>query len=36
MAAKAMANGELDAIAKDNANRITLPWFAADWEATKP
>jgi 4,5-dihydroxyphthalate decarboxylase len=35
VAAKAMTMGELDAIAKGNANRITLPWFAAEWEATK-
>lgn len=35
VAAKAMAVAELDAIAKGNANRITLPWFAAEWEATQ-
>lgn len=35
VAAKAMAVGELDAIARGNANRITLPWFAAEWEATR-
>lgn len=35
VAAKAVAMDELDAIAKGNANRITLPWFAAEWEATR-
>ena len=33
--AKALAMKELDAIARGNANRITLPWFAAEWEATR-
>lgn len=35
VAAKRMAMTELDAIARGNANRITLPWFAAEWEATR-
>ncbi|MBL6945613.1 MAG: hypothetical protein ISR47_03140 [Rhodospirillales bacterium] len=35
VAAKKMAMNELDEIARGNANRITLPWFAAEWEATK-
>jgi 4,5-dihydroxyphthalate decarboxylase len=33
--AKRMAMDELDAIARGNANRITLPWFAAELEATR-
>jgi 4,5-dihydroxyphthalate decarboxylase len=33
--AKRTAAAELDAIARGNANRITLPWFAAEWEATR-
>jgi 4,5-dihydroxyphthalate decarboxylase len=35
LTAKQVTMKELDAIAKGNANRITLPWFAAEWEATK-
>ena len=35
VAAKNMAMAELDDIARGNANRITLPWFAAEWEATR-
>ncbi|MBC8158198.1 MAG: hypothetical protein H8E94_02585 [Alphaproteobacteria bacterium] len=34
-AAKQVAMNELEDIARGNANRITLPWFAAEWEATK-
>ncbi len=34
-AAKQMTMDELDDIARGNANRITLPWFAAEWEATR-
>ena len=33
--AKDLAMKELDAIARDNANRLSLPWFAAEWEATR-
>jgi 4,5-dihydroxyphthalate decarboxylase len=35
VAAKVVAMRELDDIARGNANRITLPWFAAEWEATR-
>jgi len=35
VAAKALAMRELDDIARGNANRITLPWFAAEWDATR-
>lgn len=33
--AKSLAIAELDDIARGNANRMTLPWFAAELEATR-
>lgn len=33
--ARGLALGELEQTARASANRLTLPWFAAEWEATK-